>query len=348
MSVRSRHTDGGDRARRLHEARMRAQREAEARARALKALRRLSARRKAPAGVPRPLRPFWRTGKGNGAPMAAVQDGLSTTKTAVAVANLPASVKDAASLGKVAAKRGLGSARRSNLGVPGILRRGGTALSGAAGLAMLPGQAHTAFKDLRAAVRSGTKKDWGKAGDSSLTLGRTTLMTAKQGLETADRIHTYRSTSRAVRMGFLSGAPGADGLAKKLGRDAGRAAVKGPLERGALWRRTNQRLLKAGETGLHAAQKGAVNAGLEAAERAASSPAAKVLGRFAPGVNVAMAAHDTYRAVQDLRDPKKSVGKKITSGVTALGSIASATNIPVVSQVGAAVSTASWLVGSFL
>jgi hypothetical protein len=37
----------------------------------------------------------------------------------------------------------------------------------------------------------------------------------------------------------------------------------------------------------------------------------------------------------------------VTSGITALGSIAAATNIPVVSQVGAAVSTVSSVIGSF-
>jgi hypothetical protein len=73
----------------------------------------------------------------------------------------------------------------------------------------------------------------------------------------------------------------------------------------------------------------------------------KVGGRFAPGVNVAIAAVDTAAFVNKMRDPKASTASKVTSGVTALGSIAAATNIPVVSQVGAGVSMVSDIVGGF-
>jgi hypothetical protein len=76
--------------------------------------------------------------------------------------------------------------------------------------------------------------------------------------------------------------------------------------------------------------------------RAVTAPVArlagKAAGRFIPGVNVAIAAADTYRAVQTFRNPKASGWNKFTAGVTAAGSIAAATNIPGVSQVGAAIS----------
>jgi hypothetical protein len=64
-------------------------------------------------------------------------------------------------------------------------------------------------------------------------------------------------------------------------------------------------------------------------------------------MNVAMAAIDTGVAAATLADPKAGLGKKVTSVITAAGSIAAATNIPVVSQVGAAVSTVSGIVGAF-
>ena len=69
--------------------------------------------------------------------------------------------------------------------------------------------------------------------------------------------------------------------------------------------------------------------------------------RFAPGVNIAMAAIDTGIAVATLADPKASTGSKVTSCITAAGSIVAATNIPVVSQIGAGVSIVSSFVGGF-
>lgn len=84
-----------------------------------------------------------------------------------------------------------------------------------------------------------------------------------------------------------------------------------------------------------------------AVARAGAKVLGKAAGRFVPGANIAMAAVDTASFVNTLRDPKASVGAKITSGVTALGSIAAATNIPIVSQVGAGISTVSSIIGSF-
>ncbi len=72
---------------------------------------------------------------------------------------------------------------------------------------------------------------------------------------------------------------------------------------------------------------------------------AKLAGRFAPGVNIALAGLDVATAAATWADPKSSIAAKVTSGITALGSIASATNIPIVSQVGAAVAVASTVAG---
>jgi len=74
--------------------------------------------------------------------------------------------------------------------------------------------------------------------------------------------------------------------------------------------------------------------------------AAKLAGRFAPGLNVGIAAIDTAMAAKTIADPKASIASKVTSGITAAGSIVAATNIPIVSQVGAAVSTASTVAGA--
>jgi hypothetical protein len=75
---------------------------------------------------------------------------------------------------------------------------------------------------------------------------------------------------------------------------------------------------------------------------------AKLAGRFAPGLNVAMAGLDTATAIATWVNPKASIAAKVTSGITALGSIAAATNIPIVSQVGAAVSVASTVAGAVI
>jgi hypothetical protein len=78
----------------------------------------------------------------------------------------------------------------------------------------------------------------------------------------------------------------------------------------------------------------AVREGAEVAAKAG----AKGLARFAPGVNVAMAAIDTAHAVSVCNNPDATGWQKGAACVTAAGSVLAATNIPVVSQVGAAVS----------
>lgn len=112
-------------------------------------------------------------------------------------------------------------------------------------------------------------------------------------------------------------------LAQKLGGDA---AKGGKLVDGAL------DAAKTAEAGLSAGAKGV-------------GTAAKIAGRFAPGLNIAMAGVDTAIAARTLSDPKSSVASKVTSSITAAGSIAAATNIPIVSQVGAGVSALSSITG---
>jgi hypothetical protein len=135
---------------------------------------------------------------------------------------------------------------------------------------------------------------------------------------------------------------GKKGLA--IAREGGEALVKG-LAHGDDAVKAALKAGKVADTAIDAARTG-----LGAAKVAtkAAGPLAKMAGRFAPGANVAMAALDTANAVATWRDPKASTAAKVTSGITALGSIAAATNIPVVSQVGAAVSTVSTIAGAVI
>ncbi len=88
-------------------------------------------------------------------------------------------------------------------------------------------------------------------------------------------------------------------------------------------------------------EKGAARAARRAAAKASAKTLARAGGRFVPGVNMALAAVDTARAAAVWSDPKAPLEKKVGASVTALGSSVAATNIPVVSQVGAAVSVVS-------
>lgn len=137
---------------------------------------------------------------------------------------------------------------------------------------------------------------------------------------------------------------GAAGLLSKLPKGIG-AGLAGKL---------NANIIKTGALALGGEAKGVATA-LKTAETATKAAgaaakgagtAAKLAGRFAPGLNVGIAALDVGIAIKTISDPKASIAAKVTSGITALGSVAAATNIPIVSQVGAAVSIASTAVGA--
>jgi hypothetical protein len=93
----------------------------------------------------------------------------------------------------------------------------------------------------------------------------------------------------------------------------------------------------------HTALAGA--SGLADALKGGGGALGKAAGRFVPGLNIAMAGMDVAQAAKTFKDPNATMGQKITSGITAAGSVAAATNIPVVSQIGAAVSTAASVAG---
>lgn len=87
--------------------------------------------------------------------------------------------------------------------------------------------------------------------------------------------------------------------------------------------------------------------GVKAGAKGAGT-AAKVAGRFVPGLNIGLAAVDVGQAARTWADPKSSTAAKATTTISAAGSVAAATNIPIVSQVGAGVSAVSSIVGAFL
>ncbi|RKH35962.1 hypothetical protein [Corallococcus llansteffanensis] len=253
---------------------------------------------------------------------------------------------------------------KTKLDLKGKLGIAGKAFGTVLSAAKLPGQVGTAFSDVRNAVRSGSSEDWNKALGSVATAGKGAVSTVKGGLEVARDVQKFGSSYKAASAAFKAAVPGAG---PKLARAAAGAAAKAAFEGGASQAiksgvRTavntavkNSGLAAKAVTGtatraaaraaLSEGGKAAAKAGATAAARAAGGTLAKAAGRFAPGANIAIAAFDTANAVSTVRDPNASTTKKVTSVITAVGSIAAATNIPVVSQVGAAVSAVSSFVG---
>jgi len=105
---------------------------------------------------------------------------------------------------------------------------------------------------------------------------------------------------------------------------------------------------KAAEELLPTAGKVGAEAGLKLAGEAGASTLAKAAGRFAPGVNIAIAGLDVATAAAAWANPNASIANKVTSTITAAGSIVAATDIPIVSQIGAAVSIGSSVVGGLI
>ncbi len=256
----------------------------------------------------------------------------------------------------------------------GKLGIAGGAMKAVTGFAKLPGEVGTAIKDVREAFRNpdahSIKEAVSSTGEALETginaadYGTYTAMTARKLYKTysaaseafekvapaASKVVRSAAAKEAMKQVFegtekakdifravkgvttasakeVGAAMGASrGLAHAMGETAGRTAGKATIEAAS-----------------HAAAEAAVHAGAEAA----GTTLARAAARFAPGVNIAMAAIDTGIAVATLADPKASTGSKITSCITAVGSIAAATNIPVVSQIGAGVSIVSSFVGGF-
>lgn len=119
---------------------------------------------------------------------------------------------------------------------------------------------------------------------------------------------------------------------------AGTAAAKAVVKYGDDGVKVAKAAVSAAKTIGGTASKVAVSTG--------AKTAAKSAGRFVPGMNVAIAAVDTGIAATDIKKAvdnptPKNVTKAVLGSITAAGSIAAASNVPVVSQVGAGVSIVS-------
>ncbi|MDX2014798.1 MAG: hypothetical protein SFW67_31670 [Myxococcaceae bacterium] len=209
----------------------------------------------------------------------------------------------------------------------------------------------------------------GSAASSALE-GTRSALTAARGALTIHNVGVARRGATAAVEAFRA-AGGFQGLTSAAARtlEAGVAAGGSRIATDAARRgvAATARIADAGITvGTQAVTRAAMHAGTEvagrvaveageAALRAGTRAGASTLGRaaarFAPGVNIAMAvvdtglaARDTYRAIQD--PSARNIGRAVFSGLTAAGSIAAATNIPVVSQIGAGVSLVTGFVGS--
>jgi hypothetical protein len=251
------------------------------------------------------------------------------------------------------------------------LKQGSKALGLVDNARRLPGQISTAVQDARQGFRQGaTAEERDKAIGSVATATKTTLNTAKSAVELGRDATKVGSTYRQASKGFKSAIDDA-GLKATKGaqRTAAWSATKAALTEGArttdIKNATREAVNKLGggtrqgvkdvitsgtktattKAANRALTQGATRAAEKAVATTAAKTAAKAAGRFVPGANIAIAAADAANAYATLKDKNASTTKKVTSVITAVGSAAAATNIPVVSQVGAAVSTVSSFVG---
>jgi hypothetical protein len=158
--------------------------------------------------------------------------------------------------------------------------------------------------------------------------------------------HVQGTRQQAARTAFTQAAPKASPeVVKAASEKAAQLAMEEAKAKAARRGVTEAAETAAKKTSTLA--QGAGKAATKAVAKSGLKTAAKAAGRFVPGANIAIAGLDTAAAVATLADPKANVGQKVTSVITAAGSIVAATNIPVVSQVGAAVSAVSSFIGSF-
>ncbi len=275
-------------------------------------------------------------------------------------------------------RQGLKAALTGNSGIKAITRgtsrlglasRSLGAVAGtAAGVLGLPSGVRQARESLREALRTGERSDVAKAFGDISGAGSSAAQLAKNSLGTygvAARQVAKHQARKAATEAFKQVAPKASQeVVKAASRQAAQEALnqtKAKLAQRAVTgaavetaKSTSTLARGAGATTRTAAKEvlkqggtSAAKAATTAAAKSAAKSGAKAAGRFVPGVNVAIAALDSAQAAATLADPKASTAKKVTSVITAAGSIAAATNIPGVSQAGAVVSAVSSFVGSF-
>ena len=238
-------------------------------------------------------------------------------------------------------------------------------LTGLAGSIIgLPGGIADAASKIERARRTGDRSDIAQATAATSSAGSTGARLVKHSMETGV-IVSGQLAKRAGAKAFRQAAPNASKAVVKaaakqaakeaLKESAAKAARRGVQQAATTAAKSSSTLARgagavsrsAAKTVLREGGEAAAKAATKAVAKGAAKTAAKAAGRFVPGVNIAIAGLDTATAAATLADPKASTGKKVTSVITAAGSIVAATNIPVVSQIGAAVSTVSSFIGSF-
>lgn len=170
----------------------------------------------------------------------------------------------------------------------------------------------------------------GKAADRAANVGIKAMEKVPGGKAVLNGIERLHPAHVVGGKGVMKAAA----AGKVAGHEAALATTRAALE-------------KSGVKLSEGAARAMEHAGAEAATRTAAEvgakAAGKALGRFAPGMNIAIAGMDAVHAYNVIRDPKASAWKKSMAGATAVFSAAAASNIPVVSQIGAAASIATSL-----
>lgn len=159
-----------------------------------------------------------------------------------------------------------------------------------------------------------------------------------------ERAATRAVQNLAARSGNRAAAATVRAAAPEIAQAAAQAAASGGGR--AAINATEAAARAVSRTGVSTTARVAMRAAPTAAHAAAGA-AARAGSRFVPGLNVAVAAADSTQAGLDIYravNGNGSVGRAVLSSVTAAGSIVAATNVPIVSQIGAGVSAATGLV----
>ncbi|WP_395811743.1 hypothetical protein [Archangium minus] len=202
----------------------------------------------------------------------------------------------------------------------------------------LPTALGSMVSDWRKAARG--EGTYNKAVGSTASFASLTTNVVKGGVETVQQFRAFREMKKGTLDAIRAHAPDAD---PKAANKTARAAANRYLGKSA---KVTQSALKhtikgAGDDAIKSAAQPIAKAAL----KSGATAAAKAGGRFVPGANVAIAAMDGVAMASTLADKNATVGKKVCSVITFAGSVAAATNIPIVSQAGAVVSTVSSVVG---
>ena len=251
------------------------------------------------------------------------------------------------------------------------LRAVNTVQSTVTGALRFPGQAITAGRDIYRAAMSGTAADRNQALASTrdavtsarnVATGVSTVVRPPPGAAAprtllqrlrppsgAREITTRAPVARAVRNTVRTLRTVAPRVTATLTNAATRLASTRGAQLATRVAGAGTRIATAAASRLASTTAGriATTAATRLAESAAGRIAGRAAARFVPGANIAIAALDTAAAYRTWNDPHANTGQRVTSIVTAVGSWAAATNVPILSQAGAVVSTVSSIVGAF-